>query len=226
MKILTLSFPLFLLIPFDPAEIIPDDFAYLQDIIPDITVDLRYYSSDNFVGDTIEGYRAGKCIISRDAAKALSKVQRDLKSTGYSLKVFDAYRPQQAGDHFIRWAKDLEDTKMKNNYYPEEDKALLFKKGYIASKSGHSRGSTVDLTIIYINGLCQGDELDMGTPWDFFSPLSWPASDHVSAEQKANRMLLQKVMVKHGFTPLNEEWWHFTLKNEPFPDTYFNFPID
>lgn len=222
--VLHISF-IFLIAILNPKHI-PDRFVYLHEHIPDALIDLRYYSTDNFIGDTIDGYNAPICIISIEAAKALSKVHAELKSMGLGIKIFDTYRPQQAVDHFIRWAKDLEDTKMKNNYYPEEDKALLFRKGYIASKSGHSRGSTVDLTIIYKNGLRRGDELDMGTPWDFFSPLSWPASDQVSAEQKANRMLLQKVMVKYGFKPLKEEWWHFTLKNEPFPDTYFNFPIE
>jgi D-alanyl-D-alanine dipeptidase len=226
MKILTLSFLLFLLIPFDPAEIIPDDFVYLQDIIPDITVDLRYYSSDNFVGDTIDGYRAGKCIISRDAAKALSKVQRDLKSTGYSLKVFDAYRPQQAVDHFVRWANDLEDTLMKSKFYPEIDKSFLFEQGYISSKSGHTRGSTIDLTIIYNEGSNKGRELDMGTTWDFFSTKSWPSSNETTEKQKANRMLLKKVMTRHGFRQLMTEWWHFTLIDEPYPDTYFDFSIE
>jgi len=205
---------------------LPDGIVYLNDVVPDIVMDLRYYSSDNFVGDTIDGYHAEKCIISMKAANALANVQIDLKSMGYGLKVFDAYRPQQAVDHFVRWAKDQDDTKMKQRYYPEVDKNLLFKHGYISTKSGHTRGSTVDLTIIYLDGPNKNEELDMGTPWDFFSPKSWPSSDEVSAKQKENRLLFQEVMVKYGFKQLEEEWWHFTLKEEPFPKTYFNFPVE
>lgn len=205
---------------------IPAGFVYLHEQIPDVLIDLRYYSSENFVGVTIDGYQDKKCIITVEAAHALSMVQDDLKNRGMGIKVFDAYRPQMAVDHFVRWAKNIEDIKMKSKYYPEVDKSDLFEKGYIASKSGHSRGSTVDLTLIYLAGTGKGEELDMGTPWDFFSPLSWTSSDQVSTDQKANRVLLQEVMVKYGFRSYAKEWWHFTLKNEPFPDTYFNFPIE
>lgn len=204
---------------------LPEDFSYFNEIIPDIEVDLRYFSSDNFVGDTIDGYHENKCIISTEGAKALVNVQNELNSMGYGLKVFDAYRPQQAVDHFVRWAKDLKDIKMKHVYYPEIEKRHLFEQGYISSKSGHTRGSTVDLTIVYLTGATKGKELDMGTPWDFFSPLSWPASNEVTALQKSNRILLQRVMEKHGFKHYKEEWWHFTLKDEPYPDTYFDFPV-
>jgi len=209
-----------------PKANLPDGFVYLNGVVPDIAMDLRYFSSDNFVGDTIDGYHGEKCIISMKAAKALAKVQIELKSMGYGLKVFDAYRPQQAVDHFVRWATDINDKKKKHRYYPEVDKSELFKQGYISSKSGHTRGSTVDLTIVYLDGPNINEELDMGTPWDFFSPKSWPSSDEVSAKQKENRMLLQEVMVKYGFKPLKEEWWHFTLKEEPFPKSYFNFPVE
>ena len=205
---------------------LPDGFVYLRDVIPDVMIDLRYYSSHNFVGDTIDGYHDEKCIISMKAAIALSEVQNELKSMGYGLKVFDAYRPQRAVDHFVRWAKDLEDTTMKNRYYPEVDKQLLFEEGYISSKSGHTRGSTVDLTLIYLSGSQKNKELDMGTPWDFFSPTSWPLSDDVSRQQHANRLLLRNVMINYGFKPYEAEWWHFTLHGEPFPDTYFNFPVE
>jgi len=226
MKVVFTLFFLLNNLPFNPNGNLPDSFVYLHDVIPDIIMDLRYFSSDNFVGDTIDGYYADKCIISMEAAIALAKVQYELKTSGYGIKVFDAYRPQEAVNHFVRWAKDIQDIRMKAKYYPEIDKRLLFKQGYISSKSGHSRGSTVDLTIIYLAGPNKGEELDMGTPWDFFSPLSWPSSMEVSVKQKANRMLLQKIMVRNGFKQLKEEWWHFTLIDEPFPGTYFNFPVE
>ena len=204
---------------------LPEGFVYLDQVVDDIAIELRYYSRDNFVGDTIDGYKANRCIITDKAAKAMQRVQDALASDGLGLKVYDAYRPQQAVDHFVRWAEDLKDTRMKKKYYPEVDKANLFEQGYIAAKSGHSRGSTVDLTIIYLDGPDAGKELDMGTNWDFFSPLSWPSSDKVSKQQFKNRMLLQKVMTENGFKPLKEEWWHFTLLDEPFPKTYFDFPV-
>ena len=163
--------------------------------------------------------------MSVEAANALVNVQKELKSMNYGLKVFDAYRPQQAVDHFVRWAKDIKDVRMKNQYYPEIDKSLLFEQGYIRSKSGHTRGSTVDLTIINMADPNTGKELNMGTQWDFFSPKSWPSSNDVSEVQKSNCMLLQNIMIRRGFEPLKEEWWHFTLKEEPFPDTYFTFSI-
>ena len=208
-----------------PKENLPEGFVYLLKIVPDIELELRYFSSDNFVGATIDGYLDNKCIITGQAVRALQDVQKELKSDGYGLKVFDAYRPQQAVDHFVRWAKDIDDAKMKEQFYPNIDKSVLFKEGYISAKSGHTRGSTVDLTIIYLEEHRKGQELDMGTPWDFFSTLSWPASNEVTKEQKSNRMLLQQVMLKHGFKGLKEEWWHFTLIEEPFPNTYFNFPV-
>ena len=152
-------------------------------------------------------------------------MQKDLEAFGLGLKVFDAYRPQRAVDHFVRWAEDLDDTRMKAKYYPGVEKKHLFRDGYIAARSGHSRGSTVDLTIVSL-GPDDPVELDMGTGWDYFGPRSWPASLDVSPQQRANRMLLQSLMVKHGFKPLAEEWWHFTLKDEPFPKTYFDFVIE
>lgn len=216
---------LLLFLLFLPREQLPNGFVYLQNHIPDITLDIRYFSSDNFVGDTIDGYHNKRCIISIEAANALAKVQNDLNLLGYGLKVFDGYRPQQAVNHFVRWAKDIDDNKMKSKYYPEVDKQMLFQKGYISSRSGHTRGSTIDLTIIYKNGPKQGEELDMGTPWDFFSLLSWPSSNEVTSAQKANRMLLQKIMKKYGFKPYKAEWWHFTLVDEPYPNKYFDFPV-
>jgi D-alanyl-D-alanine dipeptidase len=160
----------------------------------------------------------------KEAATALKKVQEELKSFGLGLKVHDAYRPQQAVDHFVRWAKDLEDTKMKSKYYPRIDKKNLLKDGYIAAKSGHSRGSTVDITIVTLDAQ-KSEELDMGTRWDFFGARSWPGSMAVSPAQRANRILLRNLMTKHGFKALKEEWWHFTLKNEAPPNKHFNFLV-
>jgi D-alanyl-D-alanine dipeptidase len=204
---------------------LPKGFVYLDKVVPDVEVELRYYSSNNFIGDTIDGYRAAKCIISKPAAKALKKVQKDLRPLGLDIKVYDAFRPQQAVDHFVRWAEDLSDTLMKPIYYPNVDKSELFERGYIAARSGHTRGSTLDLTLIHLEGPEKGRELDMGTPWDHFDPAAWPSSDAVTEKQKENRMLLRKVMMDNGFKPLKEEWWHFTLEAEPYPDTYFDFVV-
>ena len=210
----------------DTSAGIPDGFVDLAQIMPAcqvaIHIELRYFSNNNFIGTVIDGYKAKKLYLSNEAAAQLLEVQRELVELGFSLKVFDAYRPQQAVDHFVRWARDLADVKNKQFYYPGVSKENLFRDGYISERSGHSRGSTVDLTLI---DLGSGNELDMGTGYDYFDPLSWPSSDKVSAEQKNNRLLLQEVMGKHGFQPLIEEWWHFTLRDEPFPDTYFNFLI-
>ena len=207
--------------PGSPEMSPADSFVQLAEQAS-IQTEVRYFTADNFVGTRITGYEAPKIYITRPAHEALMGVVQDLESFGLGLKVFDAYRPQQAVDHFVRWAEDLADTRMKQRYYPRVDKANLFRDGYIAARSGHSRGSTVDLTLF---DLASGDELDMGTPWDFFDLSSWGESDAVTSQQRANRALLRSVMTKHGFLPLPEEWWHFTLANEPFPDTYFDFPV-
>ncbi len=205
---------------------LPVGFANLEDFFQaaamEIQTDVRYFGSDNFVGAPVDGYLQPKIYITVEAAAGLLQVQRQLRGQGLGLKVFDAYRPQQAVNHFVRWAEDLTDVRMKQKYYPNVDKQHLFRDGYIAARSGHSRGSTVDLTLITLS---DGVELDMGTTWDFFDPLSWPASTGVSAEQKANRDILRGVMLGAGFKPLAEEWWHFTLNSEPYPDRYFDFDI-
>ncbi len=208
---------------------LPDGFVYVEDVIPGVKVELRYISPHNFIGDRIDGYVEPKCILTKEAAKALGKVQEELKPFGLGLKIYDAYRPQRAVDHFVRWAKDLEDVRMKQEFYPDVDKANLFKEEYIADRSSHTRGSTVDLTIVALDPqtLMPTDaELDMGSGFDFFGPQSWPDSSAVGPAHRAHRMLLQKVMEKHGFKPYPKEWWHFTLKNEPYPETYFNFPVE
>jgi len=199
----------------------PDVFVSIPPDSP-LRTEVRYFSTDNFVGERITGYLTPDVMMTEPTYAALLQVAEELEVFGIGLKVFDAYRPQQAVDHFVRWAEDLEDTRMKSRYYPRVDKANLFRDGYIAARSGHSRGSTVDLTLI---DLGTGEELDMGTRWDFFDLRSWGESEQVNEVQRANRALLRSIMTKHGFSPLREEWWHFTLVGEPFPDTFFNFPV-
>jgi len=202
---------------------LPKEFVYVTDQIPDIQLDLRYCSYNNFVGEPIDAYNAEVCILTKDATIALKKVQEELRTRGLSLKVFDAYRPQSAVNHFSRWARQVEDTLMKQQFYPGVDKRYLFKLGYIASKSGHSRGSTIDLTIVNTK---TGEELDMGSPYDFFGEVSWVEDTSITKEQQANRLLLQQIMLKYNFRNYPKEWWHFTLRWEPFPDTYFDFPVE
>ena len=208
------------------AASLPSGFVYLNDVAPDIMLDIRYASADNFIGKPIDGYVKPVAITTRKTASALKNAQADFKRFGLSLKVFDAYRPQRAVDHFVRWAKDWRDTLMKSKYYPQVAKQDLFKEDYIAAKSGHSRGSTVDVTLSYVEANGLAHELDMGTGFDFFDPRSWPEYPDLTAAQRANRMLLQVVMEKHGFKPYPKEWWHFTLKQESYPDTYFNFDVE
>ena len=208
------------------AASLPSGFVYLNDVAPDIMLDIRYASADNFIGKPIDGYVKPVAITTRKTASALKNAQADFKRFGLGLKVFDAYRPQRAVDHFVRWAKDWRDTLMKSKYYPQVAKQDLFKEDYIAEKSGHSRGSTVDVTLSYREASGLAHELDMGTSFDFFDPRSWPEYPDLTAAQRANRMLLQVVMEKHGFKPYPKEWWHFTLKQESNPDTYFNFDVE
>jgi len=203
-------------------ELVPDKFVELQEFIPTIQVELRYFSENNFVGSVVDGYHAERVFITREAAGALAKVQAEVAAFGLSLKVFDAYRPQRAVDHFVRWAQDLDDTKMKAVFYPAVAKDILFSEGYISARSGHTRGSTIDLTLVDGG---TGEELDMGSPWDFFDPVSWPSNLTLTAQARANRSLLAAAMAKHGFRAIRTEWWHFMLADEPFPDTYFDFPI-
>jgi len=199
------------------------NFVFIKDKIPNIELDMRYFGEDNFIGKPIDGYLTYNAILTKKATKALKKVQKELNSFGMGLKIFDAYRPQKAVDHFVRWGLDLEDRVMKNKYYPTVDKKNLFKEGYIAKKSSHSRGSTVDLTII---DLSSKEELDMGSYFDFFSKQSWVRYSKITAQQRANRMLLNGVMLRYGFKSYAQEWWHFTLRDEPFKNIYFDFNID
>lgn len=222
---LALTFLLSFLSSMGWAGQLPEGFVYLEEMIPNIKVDLRYYTVNNFVGERIEGYLEPRCILTKEAAEALKKVQEDLKPFGLGLKIYDAYRPQQAVNYFVRWAKNLQDTRMKSKFYPEVEKRDLFSQGYIAEKSSHTRGSTVDLTIVSMTSEGIARELYMGTGFDFFSPKSRPDDLSMAPAQRAQRLLLQILMKKHGFNPYPQEWWHFTLKNEPYPDTYFDFPV-
>ena len=205
------------------AEEKPSDFVYLKSWIPTVQEDVRYYTANNFIGRPIYGYKKPVCILTKQAASALLEVQNALNEKNLGLKVFDCYRPQMAVDDFFQWSQNPQDQKMKREYYPRINKAELFKLNYIAHRSGHTRGSTVDLSIV---DLGTDEVLDMGTPFDFMDPLSHPASRAINAEQFKNRMLLQTMMVKFGFVPLKTEWWHFTLRNEPYKNTYFNFPVE
>ena len=197
-------------------------FVSISEVIPDVILEIRYHSTYNFVGTRVDGYDEPIALLTRQAADSLKAVSDELKEKGYRLKIFDAYRPQCAVDHFVRWAEDVNDTMMKPYFYPELTKDRLFPEDYICLKSGHTRGSTVDLTLF---DMTTEREVDMGGTFDYFGELSHPDYENITPEQMAMRMLLREVMTKHGFRPFDSEWWHFTLDNEPYPDTYFTFPI-
>lgn len=215
-------------------------FVTLTDAVPDAILEIRYFGTYNFVGDRIDGYLEPTALLTKEAASALRAVSDDVISQGYRLKIYDAYRPQMGVDHFVRWAADISDTRMKEFFYPDLDKSVLFEQEYIMAKSGHTRGSTVDLTLFDMN---TEKELDMGGTFDWFGSESHPdfcgnpetgAYDAAEAaaeprgiteEQFRNRMILRAAMLSHGFKPLDSEWWHFTLAAEPYPDTYFTFPV-
>ena len=198
-------------------------FVLLADVVPGIVQEIRYHSTYNFVGDRIDGYEEPVALLTREAARALKSVANELNVRGCRLKVFDAYRPARAVRHFVLWGIEDTDVRMKPYFYPTLQKQELFSRGYVASRSSHSRGSTVDLTLF---DMSTGKEVDMGGTFDYFGLLSHPDYKGITQEQYANRMILREAMLAHGFKPLSEEWWHFTLKNEPYPNTYFTFPIN
>ncbi|MBQ4466671.1 MAG: M15 family metallopeptidase [Firmicutes bacterium] len=200
----------------------PSGFVLLSDYVPGVIQEIRYFSTYNFIGDRIDGYEEPCAIITKEAARALKSVANELNVQGYRLKVFDAYRPVCAVKHFVLWGIEDLDLRMKPFFYPELEKQELFIKGYIASQSSHSRGSTVDLTLLDME---TGKELNMGSPFDLFSPISHPDYRGITEEQYNNRMILRNAMMRNGFEPIDCEWWHFTLKEEPYPDTYFEFPV-
>ena len=197
-------------------------FVLLSDYVPQIVQEIRYYSTYNFVGDRIDGYEEPCALLTKEAARALKAVSNEMVVQGYRLKVFDAYRPACAVRHFILWGIEDQDVRMKPYFYPDLQKQELFAKGYIAKQSGHSRGSTVDLTLLDMK---TGKEVDMGSPFDLFHEISHPDCRTVTDEQYENRMFLQQAMTRNGFLPIDCEWWHFTLENEPYPDIYFEFPV-
>ncbi|MCR4965892.1 MAG: M15 family metallopeptidase [Bacteroidales bacterium] len=200
-----------------------DGFVMLSEAVPDAILEIRYYSTYNFVGTRIDGYLEPVALLTKEAADALKRVSDDVMKQGYRLKIYDAYRPVSAVQHFMRWAADPNDTLMKPYFYPNLPKSVLFRKGYISSHSGHSRGSTVDLTLFDMN---TEKDVDMGGTFDLLDPQSHPLRrDYVTEKQYQNRMILRNAMVRHGFKPIGTEWWHFTLINEPYPNTYFSFPV-
>ena len=224
----------------DPA---PPGFVHLAEAVPDAILEIRYYSTYNFTGDRVDGYERPTALLTKEAAAALKAVSDDVKKQGYRLKIFDAYRPRRAVAHFMRWARAVGDTRMKAYFYPNLDKSVLFAQGYIAERSGHSRGSTVDLTLF---DMAAGREADMGGTFDWFGREShpdWcgdpetgaytgefpgaapPTGGKINAMQFQNRMILRRAMMRRGFKPIREEWWHFTLADEPYPDTYFDHPV-
>lgn len=202
---------------------LPAGFVYLDEVIPTAQYEIRYFSNNNFIGTRINGYKAPQAIFTHTAAAALKKVSEELAGKGYLLRIYDAYRPQQAVSHFVTWSQDSSDQAMKQQYYPKLDKRNLFKLGFIAKKSGHSRGSTIDLTLAYHQ---TGTLVDMGSPYDFFGEISYYNTTLISKTQHANRKILRDAMVKHGFKPYAKEWWHFTLIKEPYPKQYFNFNVE
>ena len=200
----------------------PSGFVLLSDYVPHIVQEIRYYSTYNFIGERIDGYEEPCALLTVEAARALKGVSNELFVQGYRLKVFDAYRPACAVRQFVLWGIEDQDIRMKPYFYPELEKQELFSKGYIAKLSSHSRGSAIDLTLLDMK---TGKELDMGSPFDLFSEMSHPDCKTITDEQYENRMTLQKVMVRNGFDPIDCEWWHFSLADEPYPDTYFEFPV-
>ena len=209
-------------------------FVNIPDVIPECILEIRYYSSYNFVGTRVDGYNQPTAILTRQAADSLKVVSDEMLAKGYRLRIYDAYRPQCAVDHFVSWAADLQDTLLKRYFYPDVDKSVLFEQEYIMEKSGHTRGSTVDLTLYYI---ANGKDVDMGGTFDWFGDESHPdfggnpdtgkyrCTRGITKKQFRNRMILRNAMTAHGFKTLDSEWWHFTLKDEPYPDTYFTFPV-
>jgi D-alanyl-D-alanine dipeptidase len=225
----------------------PPQFVALHDVDPTIIQEMRYITPHNFTGAPVDGYVEPLCLLTRPAARALHRAQLRLLARGYSLKVYDCYRPQRAVDDFVAWAQDLDEHAMKAEFYPQVDKSRLFADGYIAARSGHSRGSTMDLTVVRLPARptrpyrpgepltpCYGpknqrfpdNSLDMGTGFDCFDTLAHTLDPRIQGVQLANRLLLKDAMEAQGFTNLPEEWWHYTLSGEPFPDTYFDFPVD
>lgn len=199
------------------------DFVYLDTSLAYAKYDIRYRGHDNFLGRPVLGYSAPRVVMTAAAAKALANAEADLYKKGYILMIYDSYRPQRAVDDFRAWAKLPADTLTRSTYYPEHDKRFLFQLGYISTRSGHSRGSTIDLSISHSD---TGELVDMGGAYDYFGELSHHDYPHISDTQKANRLLLKQTMYRAGFRSYSKEWWHYTLNGEPYPDTYFDFVVE
>lgn len=196
-------------------------FVPVYSVVDDAVYDMRYYSSNNFTGNRIKGYKSPVAYMTKEGADALSRAAKDLRKKGYRLLIWDTYRPQKAVDNFVEWINNPKD-KGDKSFYPDLKKSDLVKGGYIAVHSSHTRGSTVDLTLVKKDG----SFVDMGGTFDLFSEISHPDYKNLTREQKKNRKILYKAMIKAGFEGIDSEWWHFTLKNEPYPDTYFDFDIE
>jgi zinc D-Ala-D-Ala dipeptidase len=249
MRVLALVFLLLLATPAAAAEPTapPGAFVSLHDVDPSVVIEMRYLTNHDFMGRRVPGYRENVCLLTRQAADAVKRAQAEVRAQGYTLKVYDCYRPQRSVDAFVKWGKDLSDQRMKREFYPRVAKKVVFKEGYIAKLSGHSRGSTLDLTLVKLPARRQerysrGDRLrdcaapvgkrfrdntiDMGTGYDCFDPLAHPFNARIRGKQRANRLKLREPMIRAGFKGLPTEWWHFTLRDEPYPDTFFDFPME
>lgn len=208
--------------PADAQQSRRPDFVDAAELVPGLQIDIRYFNGNNFVGRRIDGYEAPLCLLTRRAAKALGGVQKDLAARGFGLKAFDCYRPVRAVTYFLRWSQDMSDRARKSEFYPQIDKRELFRAGYISARSGHSRGSTIDLTLVR---LADGRELDMGSPFDFFGARSGNSDRSIARDARNNRRILADAMRRGGFRGYAKEWWHFTLSSEPYPNSYFDFPV-
>lgn len=198
------------------------DFVNISDVVPDVILEIRYYSTFNFIGDRVDGYERPIALLTKEAAAALKNASDEFVKAGYRIKIYDAYRPQRAVAHLVRWAEDVSDIRMKHIFYPDVSKKDLFSLGFIAEHSGHSRGSTVDLTLF---DMSKGCDVDMGGYFDYFGEISHSDYEDISDKQRENRRYLKQIMIDNGFRPLKEEWWHFTLEDEPYSDTYFDFCV-
>ena len=218
-----LLFLLFLFLNNCNTSDVTSNFSKIEIIKPPILIDIRYSGSDNFLGRTVKGYESPKNVLTNEVIEALTRIQKILSKNGLGIKLYDGYRPQKSVNDFIEWSNKISDTLTKQKYYPDEKKDSLIMKGYIAKKSAHSRGSTIDVTLIYTDSINYGKELDMGSGWDFFGIKSWIDYDSITDIQKKNRNYLQNIMNQNGFRSYSKEWWHFTLIDEPYPNRYFDF---
>jgi len=209
--------------PIAKKRQLPDGFVYVDEVLEHALYEIRYYSDNNFIGERIDGYNAPYAILSEKAAKALLQAEQELAKQGYAFLIYDAYRPHKAVEQFIEWAADEQDTRMQEQFYPDIDKKNVFQLGYLSRRSGHSRGSTIDLTLVHIES---GDPLNMGSPYDLLGEISAHDANGLTNEQQERRTLLKETMLDAGFEPYSKEWWHYTLRSEPYPKQYFDFDVE